>query len=79
MERRQYQCKKQIGVAIKVQKEAFEEQHQTSGKTFVKSTLVQERKPTMIALPTSTHNIPFLESLYESFMFVKSMNPSKRT
>ena len=62
-----------------VQEEASEEHHQTGGKDSIKSTSAPERTPTMTALPTSTHIIPLLASLYESYRFAKSVDPSKRT
>ena len=62
-----------------VQEEACKEQHQTGGKNSVKSTLVQERMPTMTTPSTGTHSIPILASLYGSYRFAKSVNPSERT
>ena len=61
-----------------VQEEASEEQHQIGGKTFVNSTSVEERTPTMTAPPTCTHNIPILVSLYEFCRFVNTMNLFER-
>ena len=62
-----------------VQEEASKEQHHIGGKIIVKPIPAQERTPTVTAPPTGTHSIPFLASLYKSYRFSKSVNPSERT